>query len=49
MSVKEVSEAMGIPEKTIYEWMWAWNRERYEGAKRNPPSRENLPSWVKRK
>jgi len=38
MSVKEVSEVIGIPTRTIYEWIWAWNRDRYEGIKGKAPS-----------
>jgi transposase len=43
MSVKEASEAIGVPVRTIYEWIWVWNGERYGGLKGKPPSQGRPP------
>jgi transposase len=47
MSVKEACEAVGIPMRTIYGWIWAWNKEGYEGLKNKPPSPGRPPKLGK--
>lgn len=42
-SVKEASEAVGIPTRTIYEWIWAISRHHPEGR---PGQAKEKPFWT---